>query len=452
MSARRNVLLALFALAEASIIEPLLLLLPTPLRSVDTGAALAVTWLLLCAIAFSRRLLAERDAPLLAQRGVMGAWLVGLLLISIGVVNATQPVDPRSLSILFIQLTAVLVIWWRGLALGVVQFGPDAARLRLQIGLLAFVMLALATLFNPGYNLMIFVLPFLVGALFALPLCHIERVEQSSLGRPVTMDARWWRALGAGVGIPLVGSIMLTAIVSGDAIAAGLRLLVAIVLIPILAISLALAYVLSLLVALLSNGPRRDPLASLQGLNDLFGRLQTQPDATNSAVFSISPELRFAIGLLVVAVIVGVLIWLTGRARREAAIIRAQDADLLDLDEADALPNPANAGGLWRSLNLRRWLAALTIRRIYARMSHEAGKRGYARLLAQTPNDYLPRLDVAFADVPDELRMITSAYIAAHYGEAPDTDEAMARIRAAWERVRATPRPPRPEAPVEDGE
>jgi hypothetical protein len=120
--------------------------------------------------------------------------------------------------------------------------------------------------------------------------------------------------------------------------------------------------------------------------------------------------------------------------------VRAESDNLQDLGPADALPQDVTESSFWRTFNLRRWLAVLTIRRIYARMSHEAGKRGFQRMTAQTPNDYLPRLNDAFPGTDADIRTITNAYIAAHYGEVPDTDEALAQIRMAWERVRATPK------------
>ena len=88
------------------------------------------------------------------------------------------------------------------------------------------------------------------------------------------------------------------------------------------------------------------------------------------------------------------------------------------------------------TFNLRRWLASMTIRRICARMSHEAAKRGFARSLHQTPIDYLSQLRQAFPQTAGETRLITDAYIAAHYGQVPDTDAALQEIRQAWERVR----------------
>ena len=144
--------------------------------------------------------------------------------------------------------------------------------------------------------------------------------------------------------------------------------------------------------------------------------------------------------MLALGAIIAILIWLTGRARRDAAHVRADSDNLQDLGPAEPPPQDATESSFWRTFNLRRWLAVLTIRRISARMSHEAGKRGFKRLAAQTPYDYLPRLSDAFPGAEADTRAITNAYIAAHYGEVPDTDEALAQIRMAWERVRATPK------------
>jgi hypothetical protein len=168
-------------------------------------------------------------------------------------------------------------------------------------------------------------------------------------------------------------------------------------------------------------------------------RLQP-PDQNAGPVLYISPEVRYVIGVIILLGIIGAILWFTSRARREEAIKRAQADNLLDFQEEDVDPPVTFVGELIKSLSLRRWLAVMTIRRIYARMTHEAGKRGFGRLPAQTPFDYLPSLNSAFPNALAELNLITNAYVAAHYGEVPDTDGALAQIRAAWDRVRAIPR------------
>ena len=448
MSTRRVVLVILLALAEASVIEPLLLVLPTPLRLVDSGVALAVTWVLLSAISLSRQEMAARDTKATQQRMVLGAWLLGMLVCSIVIANLVEHLSLRSLSVLFVEFGGVLLIWWRGVALGITPLVPDSARLRLQVGLLLFVLYALATLMNSEVNLMIFILPFLVGALFALPISHLERVEESPLGRPVPMDPRWWRGLAWGVGGPLIACVAAATLITGDTLISGLRLLVAVLLVPVLAVAFLAGYLLSLIVSLIFK-QGSNPLSALTGLRNLLQQLTTHSGAKPASLLTISPEVRYVIGVIVLLAIIAALIWFTGRARRREVDIRHQSEDLQDLQMPDELPVVTATGRLLRSLSLRRWLAAVTIRRIYVRLSHEADKRGFARQPAQTPYDYLPHLSEAFPDAGDDLRIITGAYVAAHYGEVPDTHEALARIRAAWERVRAIPRQVLPKEPIE---
>jgi len=93
-----------------------------------------------------------------------------------------------------------------------------------------------------------------------------------------------------------------------------------------------------------------------------------------------------------------------------------------------------------------RFLAAISIRRIYANLVRLATELGYPRSKAQTPYEYLIILEEALPDSEAEVELITEAYVNAHYGQVPDTREELQRIRDSWERVRAeTTRKQRPD-------
>jgi hypothetical protein len=47
-------------------------------------------------------------------------------------------------------------------------------------------------------------------------------------------------------------------------------------------------------------------------------------------------------------------------------------------------------------------------------------------------------LEQAFPGCEPELAQITEAYVGAHYGELPERPEALAEIRAAFERIKVT--------------
>lgn len=83
-----------------------------------------------------------------------------------------------------------------------------------------------------------------------------------------------------------------------------------------------------------------------------------------------------------------------------------------------------------------RFLAAISIRRIYTNLVRLATEAGYPRAQAQTPYEYLPVLCKALPGSTEDVRVITEAYVNARYGLVPDTPEELQRIRDCWQRVR----------------
>jgi hypothetical protein len=84
-----------------------------------------------------------------------------------------------------------------------------------------------------------------------------------------------------------------------------------------------------------------------------------------------------------------------------------------------------------------RFLAAVSIRRIYANLVRLATDAGYPRSRAQTPYEYLQDLCEALPDSQEDVTLITEAYVNARYGHVPDTREELQRIRDCWDRIRA---------------
>jgi hypothetical protein len=153
----------------------------------------------------------------------------------------------------------------------------------------------------------------------------------------------------------------------------------------------------------------------------------------------ISNEILYILVVVLLIAIMLLMVLTTARARREPVRVRVGGDEEAEPDgDVVRADHPPYA----RLLGLRRWLAGVTVRRLYARMVHEAARRGRPRLPVQTPYDYLPQLRDAFPGAGPEVRRITDAYVAAHYGQVPDTEEELAAIRTAWEHVRAQPRKP----------
>lgn len=448
MNSRRATILVAFALAEAAILAPLLtVIVPMP-RWLSPAGAVGLAWMCLLAVAVVWRALGRGDAPLRLQYAVSMGWLV--LFGAAAVLDLSEQVrDFRP--VLFDMLpgfVAAVLVWWRGVALGRSALNLDGAHLRLQLGLVLMVIYATATLFTRGYELLAAILPFTLGALIAVPLAQLESVHRSGSGRPVPMNAGWWAWTIAPSTAVLVAATTVAALLSGKSVADVAVLLLGALLFPvILLLMLIPAGVFERIAELLRQWALNMRLIAPQPLN--FGDLQPQ-DNTAAPVLQLSQEANFAIAVAIFVALAVALVMLMGRARREERELGSAHDDFESgLRRENALAAGAEAG---RSLlGLRRWLAALTVRRLYVRAGHEAGKRGFPRLNAQTPYDYLPRLCSAFPGREPEARELTEAYVAAHYGEVPDTREELDALRRAWERMRAAGgsppalRPPRPD-------
>ena len=79
-----------------------------------------------------------------------------------------------------------------------------------------------------------------------------------------------------------------------------------------------------------------------------------------------------------------------------------------------------------------RLLAAISVQNIYANVSRLAARRGFARPPALSPDDYLPRLELAFPGEAARLARLTDAYLRVHYGDEPAAAEELALLRADY--------------------
>lgn len=434
MSSRRAAILVASALAEASILAPLLtIVVPMP-SWLSPAGAVGLAWMCLLAVAAAWRALGRADAPPWLQYAVSLGWLA--VFAAAGVLDLSEQ-SREFRPVLFDMLpgfAAAALVWWRGVALGRSPLNLDGAQLRLQLGLLLMVTFATATLFTRGYELLAAILPFTLGALIAMPLAQLESVHRSGFGRPVPMNAGWWAwTLAPAAGVLAAASIV-AALLSGKSVTDMAVLLLGVLLFPILLLVMLIpAGVFERIAELLRQWALNMRLVTPQPLDLSDLQAQNNPAVP---VLQLSQEANFAIAVAVFAALAVALVILMGRARREERETGSVHDDFESaLRREGGLAAGADAG---RSLlGLRRWLAVVTVRRMYARAGHEAGKRGFPRLNAQTPYDYLPHLCQAFPGREAEARELTEAYVAAHYGEVPDTREELDALRAAWARMRA---------------
>jgi hypothetical protein len=153
--------------------------------------------------------------------------------------------------------------------------------------------------------------------------------------------------------------------------------------------------------------------------------------------------LQAIIGILAIVVVARLLIELARRRER----LQGRSYHLLAAEDGAARITPSEvesragnwlqrlAHQFWQGPS--RWLAAMTIRRIYAQTAALGKECGAPRPACATPYEYLPTLARLFPGVEPDLETITGAYVRAHYGELPDTPERLGEVRQAFRRVRA---------------
>ncbi len=429
-------LVVALAFAEACLFAPVL----TPLRFAEDAAqqaglfqlAFGLCALALLAVGLTRLWIGNRDDGTRALRFSMTA-LAALIALAIYLLFENTPGERPQLGVLVAPLFGSAVLIWRGNAIGSMDASPTALRRRLQLNTMGLMLATLWMLIIPGVNFIGVTLAFFAAWMVALPISQIRHTAEDRYGRAVRTTWRWWLTLIIAVLGCLTLATLAVALVTGESV--GVLLYGVLVLLALPAMVVAWLIPQGFFDWLSGFLSRRgltpnslgEQASGRQWLADLF-RNNGDPNAVDLNTL-------LALGVLLIAL---ALILLSMRAKRAHEIERAREPD----DYESALPmgaaQPSSAAR--RSLgSLRRWLAVMTVRRLYLRAERDAAKRGFQRQPAQTPHEFLPKLQAAFPQAQQEAAALTDAYALAHYGEVPDSPEALDRLRAQWSRMRASP-------------
>jgi hypothetical protein len=442
--------LAAFAGVEAVVFTALYSALPRETRNAPDVLAWLLLWLGLMALALLRR---AAPATIVQPRAVRGMYLaayIPILLICILLLNIDM------LGVMLSVLMALLV-WWRGLTLGQSHLDPNAARTHFWLSL-GLVTLLIA--FDFSLSRLGLLLGMALLGLLALMLSQLNTIAQHNDISPRALTRPAWRKALAVVLVAAFAFIALDAMLLNSDVAAWV--VQAFLIVIIIPIGFVVSLILSLLQYLI-------PATLLDGLAAMLNRFMlaiqsfqeslSQPDepaaeaANTSGGMAVDPQvLLFG---LIVGVALLVLFLLAGGMRLRRAAKRRREIDAMPTTDPSTQDNGRDAEddapGFLRQ-TFSRWFAAATIRLIYARMSREAAKRGFERKPAQTTQEFMPALQLAFPGGEADVQVISNAYEAAHYGQVPDTAQQLAAIREAWQRVRQIPPPPPSLPPTPEGE
>jgi hypothetical protein len=350
---------------------------------------------------------------------------------------------------------STLYLWWRGISLGQRRLTVKGVLAGFYVGIASFVgfvlLVSLVTEQDPGF----FVPVFFFCSLMALAATRMEQMRQWRGAIRSPFGLSWLLAITLAALVVVTLGTLWGAVMTGQDVQTVLRwlapifLLVGVVLGVLLAmLRIAIQAVLGLFSGL-GLGDVTQPLAELlEGLGDLVPQGPEGGVEVPAGVGAAAGALRLAAMFVIVVGAAVLVIWMV---RRQETHRREETEDthtslfstdlLVDNVRRFVRGQQERLGSLLNVLGrsgLRGLFVALTIRRIYAQMQRLAATQGYPRAPSETPYEYEATVTRAFPSAETEVHAITEAYVAVHYGEVPESEAELDRIRASWERLRGS--------------
>ncbi len=328
----------------------------------------------------------------------------------------------------------VLYAFIRGLGFGQRPMTLWFTGFQFRLGIVVFFLLFFVASFLKPFDPSLWLLAYFFVALLALALARVDEMESD-----VRFGPRWAITLVASVALVIFLGLALLQVLTLDTASAVLQwfaplwnIVVIIIGVIVFPAALLLAWLVELLSPLIAGfGNLLQALGNLIPPNTADNLRKAQAQAGQLSF--LEPILKT---LLVLAVVltVGYLIANALNRRMKQIEDDRYTRESLSEDERRA----ARAGSRPKYAPPRRRagsIAAESIRRIYAALVARAGEAGLPRALAETPYEYLPRLERAWHAQAAALRAITDAYVAVHYGERELALAEVNQLREAWQRA-----------------
>ncbi len=346
----------------------------------------------------------------------------------------------------------VLFLWWRGLALARRRTTSLDVAFRFRLGIVALSITTVLGSLIIDWPHQYFVFAFFFAGLVGIALSRADEADERVGSGRSLVSLGWLAGLAVAGLVVVLLAAGVAAVLTGDNLMWVARPVLAVLRAVVTGIIFVAGLVTEALVSVARLFVRDVSLDNIRGLVAPLTRLQVpQPEAGPSRW---SAEQLASLRTVVILggaalLIIGVALSLRWLRRRVDARPGGERESVWEgVDVGQGARNAADGARRWlgevaakgRS-RLSRLLAAATIRRIYAHVTALGGERGYPRLPQQTPYEYLPELTQAFPGLAAELKGITEAYIAVHYGEAPEDPAVLDDVRAAWRLVRESPAP-----------
>lgn len=437
---------------------------------VPTAVALGCALLVLVWVA---RGLFALELPLARQQGILAglivlSWLAALRWVAgagsplwslrwLGAALYAMAHDARELPPSLLATAGVLVLWWRAVSLAQRHVTLANTSFAFRAGVLFLIVAVGAmSLYDPLWAPP-FVVAYFFFSLLAISLARVEELASEGGAVGSAFSGGWLVALTFASGGLVALGVLVGRVYSLEGLRTFLHWLD-----PLWRVLGAVLYFLlswvarllePLMVWLIQMVQRVAGLALSEPLVTLPEAPFQQPPETSasSARMWVGEVLQYGClgGVFLFGLLLALLILPT--RRRQAPVVEETRESLWPgrgvLEEAAAAARRGakrlrELGEMVTQYGMGRTLfAALTVRRLYAVMCHEAARRGFPRDAAETPYEYLPDLAQAFPGCEAEVRAVTEAYVQVHYGEMPASPAQWEQVRDCWRRLQAAPPP-----------
>lgn len=330
----------------------------------------------------------------------------------------------------------VLYVFVRGLGYGQRPLTLWFVGFQFRLGIVAFFLLLLVANFLRPFDASPWIFVYFFLSLLAVALARIDEMDGN-----VRLRSRWALILLAAIALVIflgLGVAQVFTLDAADAVIqrlAPLSVLFGILLLGVLIpAGILLDWVMGLLQPLFRNYQQAfEALGNLvpSGADEFARNLQQ-----TTALAFLAPLFRT---LSALAIVLGVGYLLARALNRRMQ--QSEDAAYLreSIGAADDAPWRGGAARTRNKPRRRRGsVTAESIRRIYAALVARASDAGLPRRIAETPYEFLPRLQHTWPEEADRVRTITEAYVAVHYGEREFGAAEVNRLRGLWKRVEET--------------
>ncbi len=355
----------------------------------------------------------------------------------------------------WMSVMLLVYLWARAIHLANRSLSAESVGFSFRSGVVILVVSAFLIRLFVNLDMPVFVVAFFFFALVAVALARIEAVSLLPNSSPVPFSGFW---IGTTVGAVAILALLGIAAL-GFLYAGGLRLILRL-LFPVLLVFQILIAGLGVLFLMLIEWVLAQFSLDLmdfgQGLREALSRLgqlltmappPSEPGDIQNQLLILG-ILQAVITIAIPAAMIALVVLVTWRRLQKRRGQTQSEETRESLLSAGAVARNLQAmlqSGLDRLGDLAghlsrfgpgsRFLAAISIRRIYANVVRLATEAGYPRAEAQTPYEYLPTLCKALPGSEEDVATITEAYVNARYGLVPDSPQELQRIRDCWGRV-----------------